>query len=505
MINLRFTMSQQHVKTVPGIKQRQDIFSTLRYLPKRPALAQPLFTLLRSRPGFYKPLLTGTVSAVLVICSASAVAQTEEDEEPLRTTDLVTIYEQARQYDADYNSALFDLEAARQNVPLARSAFRPQLSVSGEAGVAGVSGDGEGLYEETSISLALTQSLYDRASSKTLDQAEVTVRQAEAQYAAVAQTLILRVANAYFDVLRADAILEFSVSELEAIRRQLEQAERRFDVGLVPITDVRTAQAQNDLAVAQEIDARNQLATAQEALRVISGLETTALTPLADDLPLTPPMPANIDIWVDQAMQQNLELVIAELSNQSTALQIAIERAARYPTLDIVGAAAHTTTTQEQTFEDNLDAHSLSLQFNLPILTGGNIKASVAQARAQARASEQQLLSQERTTTQQTRDAYRGVEASISLTKALLQALVSTQESADATEAGFRAGTRTSVEVLQALRDTFSARSDYASSRYDYIINNLNLKAAAGTLQEGDLYAINKFLGVAEDESTSQE
>ena len=303
-------------------------------------------------------------------------------------------------------------------------------------------------------------------------------------------------ATAYFEVLRAEANLEFSVSELEAIRRQLEQAERRFDVGLVPITDVRTAQAENDLAVAQEIDARNQVSTAQEALRLISGLQTNALTPLADDLPLNPPVPANIDSWVDQAMNQNLELMIAELSNQSIALQIAIERAASYPTLDIVGAAAHTTSTQTGDFDG--DAGSLSLQLNLPIFTGGNIRASVAQARAQARASEQQLLLQERTTVQQTRNAYRDVESSISLAMALFQAVISTQESADATEAGFRAGTRTSVEVTQALRDTFSARSDYASARYDYLIDDLTLKAAAGTLNEGDLFAINQFLGTSD-------
>jgi outer membrane protein len=292
--------------------------------------------------------------------------------------------------------------------------------------------------------------------------------------------------------LRAGANVEFSQSELEAISRQLEQAERRFDVGLVPVTDVRSAQAQYDLAVAQEIAASNQLSTAQEALVLVSGLNPDTLSPLAEDLPLLPPAPANIDSWVDTAMDQNLELVIARLENDNTQTQVEIERASRYPTLDLVGTAASSTT--DLTGRSDADVAEIKLQLTLPILTGGLINSRIAQARASALSSDDKLIAQERATIQQTRDGYRGVQASISLVKALRQALDSTQKSAEATEAGFRAGTRTSVEVLQALRDTFSARSEYASARYDYIINSLNLKAAAGNLSENDIYSINRFL-----------
>jgi len=412
-------------------------------------------------------------------------------------TNLRTVYEQARDYDADYQAAIFELQAARQNVPLAKSTFLPQLSFGAELGLVSRADDGAGPYEETGLSLTLNQSLFNRSNGKLIDQAQIGVQQAEAQYAAVGQALILRVATAYFDVLRAQANVEFSQSELQAISRQREQAERRFDVGLVPITDVRSAQAQYDLAVAQEIAASNQLSTAREALLLISGVEAELLTPLASDLPLTPPDPANIDAWVERAKQQNLELIIAQLANESSGTQLAIERASRYPTLDLVGSAAATTT--EDVIGRDGELGSVRLQLRLPILTGGRINSQVAQARAQARASEQQLLAQERTTTQQTRDAYRGVQASISRVRALRQALVSTQQSAEATDAGFRAGTRTSVDVLQALRDTFRAQSDYAGARYDYIINTLNLKAASGILSESDLYAINRFLALSEE------
>lgn len=410
----------------------------------------------------------------------------------VNAADLEEVYEQARQYDAEYSAARYDLEAARQVIPIARSTLLPQLSFGGEAGLSTQADDGESSYGETALSLSLRQTLFNRTYGKTLDQAEISVMQAEAQYAALGQALILRVATAYFEVLRSQAILEFSQSELEAISRQLEQAERRFDVGLVPITDVRSAQAQHDLAVAQEIAANNQLSTAREALVLISGVDTESLALLADDLPLLPPEPADIDAWVDQALDQNLELMIARYAEESSRTQIAIERAGRYPTLDLVGTAASSTTEQE--LRSDTDVAQIQLQLSIPIITGGRINAQVAQARALAESSGEQLLAQERATTQQTRDGYRGVQASISRVKALRQALESTRKSAEATEAGFRAGTRTSVEVLQALRDTYSARSDYAGARYDYIINSLNLKAASGTLSESDLLAVNRFL-----------
>ena len=406
--------------------------------------------------------------------------------------DLKDVYAQARQYDAEYSAAQFDLDAARQRIPVARSAYLPQLALGGETGISTLADDGEGPYGETVLSLSLSQTLFNRANGKLLEQAEQSVVQAEAQYLALGQTLILRVATAYFDVLRADANLEFSRSELEAISRQLEQAERRFDVGLVPVTDVRSAQAQRDLAVAQEIAATNQLSTAREALLLITGENPEQLSVPGDDLPLLPPAPAKLDAWVELALDQNLELVIARLENDSSHTQIALERASRYPTLDLIGSAASSTT--ERVSQSDTDVAEIKLQLQLPLLTGGLVKAQVTQAQALARSSNEQLLAQERATVQQTRDGYRGVQATISRVRALRQALVSTQKSAEATEAGFRAGTRTSVEVLQALRDTFSARSDYAGARYDYILNSLSLKAAAGTLSEGDIDKVNQFL-----------
>lgn len=437
-------------------------------------------------------------TALVALCfTLPAVAQ-DSDTSPSSSIDLSEVFELAREYDAQFQAALFELEAIRKGIPLARSAFLPQMNLNAGASITDAKDDGEGSYDELDFTVSLSQTLFNRSSSKALDLAYTGVQQAEAQYASLEQTLILRTATAYFDVLRAQADLEFSQSELEAIDRQREQAERRFDVGLVPITDVRSSQAQFDLAVAAEIAARNQLSTAREALLLISGVNANSLATLADDLPLNPPEPANVDAWVDVAKEQNLELVIAQLAKQSSAIQVDIEKAGRYPTLALTGSAGTSETTQESGRDTEFS--QISLDLSIPLLTGGSVSAKVAQARAEDLAANQQLTLQERSTTQQTRDAYRGVQASISSVRALRQALVSTQQSAEAIEAGFRAGTRTSVDVLEALRDTFQAQSDFAGARYDYIINTLSLKAFAGTLNENDLFAINRFLET-EDES----
>jgi len=428
-------------------------------------------------------------------------------------TDLAEVYARALENDATLRAAEFDHEAARQQLPLARSAFRPQVAVGGDLGIAYADSDGQNpltgedldsdIYNTSSLSLSASQTLFNRSNGALVDQAHLGVRQADAVFLAAQQSLILRVSAAYFDVQRAQADVEFSQSELQAIGRQREQAERRFEVGLVPVTDVRTAQAQYDLAVAQEIAASNRLSTTQEALRVIAGIDTELLAPLADDLPLASPDPADIDAWVTLAEEQNLELVGARLSTESAAAQVRVERGASYPTLDLVGTASAAETTQDG--RDDTIFAEIRLQLNLPIYTGGRIGALASQARARASAAEQQLVAQERAATQLARDGYRGVQASISRVRALRQALDSTQKSAEATEAGFRAGTRTSIEVLQALRDVFRARSDYTGARYDYLINTLNLKAAAGTLDVSDVDAVNRFLvPVGEDDADAE-
>lgn len=438
-----------------------------------PLRLQSLFSTRRLRLSF-------AAASLATICTSPAWA-----------TDLQDTYELAKQYDSTIKAAEFDYESAIERLPLARSAFRPQLNVALDLERTDQDNDDFRTFDVMQLSLSLRQSLFNRENGAIVEQAKLGVRQAQAQLLAQQQNLILRTASTYFDVLRAQVEVEFSQSELEAIARQREQAERRFDVGLVPVTDVRSAQAQYDLAVAAEIAAQNRLENALEAMQVLTGRKPDALEQLAPDLPLTAPDPANGDAWVNLALEQNLDLVAARLAAETANAGVDSARGSRYPTLDLVGVAQ---TVDHEKPNRDLDAGLLRLEVRMPLYTGGRIGSQVRQARADARSAEQNLLTQERNTAQQTRDAYRGVTGSIARVNALRQALVSTRKSAEATDAGFRAGTRTSVEVLSALRDVFRAESDYASARYDYIINFLSLKAAAGTLTDLDLEPINNFL-----------
>lgn len=406
-------------------------------------------------------------------------------------TDLQQTYSLAQQYDATIKAAEYDYESAIERLPLARSAFLPQLNAAFDAELNDQNDDIFSTFDVFQLSLSLRQSLFNRENGAIVDQAKLGVQQAEAQLFAQQQNLILRTASTYFDVLRAQVEVEFSGSELEAIARQKEQAERRFDVGLVPVTDVRSAQAQYDLAVAAEIAAKNALENALGAMQVLTGTQPEFISPLAPDLPLVAPDPANGDAWVNLALEQNLDLVAARLAAQTAEAGVASVRGSRYPTLDLVGVAQQV---EHEKPTRDLEAGLLRLEVRMPIYTGGRINSQVRQAKADSASANQQLLSQERLVAQQARDAFRGVTGSIARANALQQALVSTRKSAEATDAGFRAGTRTSVEVLNALRDVFRAESDYAGARYDYIINYLSLKAAAGTLSEQDLLPINNFL-----------
>jgi len=383
-------------------------------------------------------------------------------------------------------------DAATQQLPLARSAFRPQINLSADASLNDIDDDFSDTFSSTSLTLVLTQSIFNRSNAALLDQAGFGVLQADATLESAQQDLIIRVAEAYFNVLRAEAEVAFTGAELQAIGRQKDQAEKRFDVGLATVIDVRDAQAQFDLAVALEVAAVNAEATAFEALRVLTGVEPGKLDPLRDTIALVAPKPEDIETWVQIARNQNLDLAVARFESQAAEVQVRAERGERYPTIDVL--AIGSTSATNQNGRDSVNAGELRLELNVPLYTGGGIKSEVARAKAERVAADERLREQELVAVQTTRDSYRGVLTSISQVLALRQALDSTQKSVEAADAGFRAGTQDSLEVLRALRDTFQARTDYINARYDYVLNTLNLKAASGTLTERDLLEVNALL-----------
>lgn len=414
---------------------------------------------------------------------------------PAGANGLMEVYEQAKTYDAELKAAEFDYLAAREALPLSRSSLRPQASLEYVPQYTDFNSDLSPNYFSQGLTLRLTQTVFNYANMLAVDQAKLAVNQAEANYEAQRQDLMVRVSTAYFNVLRAQAVLVFRRSELEAIGRQKEQNERRFEVGLVPVTDVKDAQAQFDLATAQEIAAANSLSAAKEELIVISGADPDNLKELREDVALAQPAPSDINEWVKLAKDQNIPLVIAKLNAEIANKQVKADRAARYPTVDLE-LFGNINETDRRNAEET-ESGQVRLRLNLPLLTGGRNNATIRQSRMESLSANSQLTAQRRATVQITRNSFRAVLADISRANALQQALISTQKSLEAQEAGFNEGLLTSLEVLRSLRDTFQAQSDYSSARYDYIVNSLNLKQAAGILNENDLREIDSWLKAA--------
>ncbi len=379
-------------------------------------------------------------------------------------------------------------------MPQARAAVLPQVSLSAS------SAETEFEQRNRSISgtrqqatLEITQTLFNWSDFAGLDQAEAQVAQAEAQFAAAKQSLITRVANAYFEVLTAADNLRFARAEKRAIERQLEQAQERFEVGVIPITDVKAARASHDLAVAREIDAQNRLENAREALRTITGEEPGTLAQLGEGLQLEAPDPSAPGAWVDQARERNPSLLAARAGADAARQGVRVARGGHSPNVQLFGR-------HSQRDDDDAVAQgppeetTIGVQLTWRLYSGGGTFARVDEAQAQREAQRSRVMEARRSAEQSTRDAFRGVQSSVSRVRALEQAVESNQAAVEAARAGFEAGTRTAVDVLQALRDLYEAQRDYADARYNYILNRLQLKQAAGTLTVEDVRRVNSWL-----------
>lgn len=407
---------------------------------------------------------------------------------------LMDVYELARDHDPVLQAASFELAASRELIPQNRSILLPQLN----AQVYLTRNDDDtpftnDRYTNEGYSISLTQTIYNHSNYARLRQAKSAVQQAEASFLATQQSLIVRVAGRYFDILAAQDNLEFVSAEREAIARELEQAQKRFEVGLTAVTDVKEAQASFDRSVADEIDAKNQLDTANEAMRQLTNQWPENLQTLRDSAPLLQPEPQGLNNWAKLAEENNPNYIAARFAVDAALAQVQATRADHYPTVDLVGNYSNDDRDGGVSIGES-ETTSLTLQLNVPIYSGGLVSALAREARANYSLAQQTLENERRISLQQVRDAYRGVLASISQVEALQQALESQTTAAEATQAGFDVGTRTAVDVLLALRETFRAASNYSRARYDFILGTLELKQAAGTLSIEDLRQVAAWL-----------
>ena len=430
-----------------------------------------------------------------------------------QSTSLLEIYQQALQSDPQIHEAEARRLAALEAKPQARGVLMPQINFAGAYTKSSSSGTtvvppltapftNDSESEGTTWRFTLRQSLFRWDQIVNLRRADKLVTKAEAVREAAQQDLIVRVAQRYFNVLAAEDLLTSVHADRQAIARQLEQAKQRFEVGLIAITDVQESQAAYDQSTADEIGAKRSLATARNFLREITGEYVSELSAPDDDFPLLTPTPNDEASWVNLSMSQNLALVASRLDERLARDEISFRRNGYYPSIDLV------VTSSEQDTEDtniidggmpstsdvNFTGDSIGIQFSVPIFAGGSNTSRVKEAVYLHRASREVLQRVTRETERQARDSYLGVLSEMSRVKALKQAVASSRTALQATQAGYEVGTRTIVEVLNSQFSLYAAITTYYRSRYDYILNALLLKQAAGTLQVQDLERIDQWL-----------
>jgi outer membrane protein len=418
---------------------------------------------------------------------------------------LNQVYQDARAYDAQYAAARHALQAGQEKLPQGRALILPTLNLTANTTRSNVDSESKNPATQPSFerdvdshgyALTLTQPLYRAQNFIQFDQAELQVKQAEAQFGLAAQDLILRVAQAYFDMLAAQDTLALVRAQKTAISEQLAQAKRNFEVGTATITDTHEAQARYDLAGAQEISAQNDVEARRRALQLLTGKEYATLAPLRADIRLSPPNPTNMQSWVELAEKQSYPVLVQESSAEIAGLETRRNRAGHYPTLDFV--ASHNYTSQNastlSTTGSNVTTNSIGLQFALPLYQGGGVSSREREAAANAERARQDLENARRGSALATRQSYLAVINGIAQVGALEQALVSTQSALESNRLGYEVGVRINIDVLNAQQQVFSTRRDLAVARYNTITNTLRLKAAAGTLVEQDLEEVNRAL-----------
>ena len=448
--------------------------------------------------------LVHTILAVASFASFNAAA-----------ADLKDVYERALTGDPLIREAEANRLAARESRPQALAALLPQVNADGtwydtvdtnSTGVFVAPGvpltpdirnfDGD----QESWNLGLRQSIFSWESWAALKRANSERAQAEADYLVAQQDLVVRTAEAYFNVLAARDTLEAAQAAHDAIGRQLEQSEKRFEVGLIAVTDVQDAKAAFDSATAALIQGKRNLATTGERLRELTGDTWDTLERPDNAMPLESPDPANPEDWVKLAMEQNASLISSRLAADITRANVSVERGGHIPSVDFVvnrGFNETTGTLGGTTTGDTADRGYdtvYGLQVTVPIFSGGLTHSRVRQAEYRNIAARERLERTARETERATRDAYLGVNSEVARVQSLKQAVDSAQTALEATEAGYEVGTRTSVDVLQARQRLFQSQTDYARSRYDYLLNVLRLQLAAGTLDRTGLEEINGLL-----------
>ncbi|MFC0228287.1 outer membrane channel protein TolC [Serratia aquatilis] len=413
---------------------------------------------------------------------------------------LLQVYKQARESNPDLRKIAADRDAAFEKISEARSPLLPQLGLS--AGYSYTNGfrDANGSNSNvTSGALQLTQTIFDMSKWRALTLQEKTAGISDVTFQTASQKLILDTATAYFNVLQAIDVLSFTQANKQAVYRTLDQTTQRFNVGLVAITDVQNARSNYDTVLANEVTARNNLDNALESLRQITGVFYPELASLDTDK-FSTKRPDAVNNLLKEAEKRNLSLLTARLSQDLAREQIKSAESGHMPTVNLNASSGITNSRYSGSnsgmrTNSNDGQNQVGISLNLPLYSGGATSSQVQQAQYNFVGASEQLESAHRGVVQTVRSSFNNVSASISSINAYRQAVISAQSSLDATEAGYEVGTRTIVDVLNATSTLYNAKQSLSNARYTYLINQLNIKSALGTLNENDLMMLNGALG----------
>jgi outer membrane protein len=448
------------------------------------------------------PTIIGVIMHVLkqglfAICTTLIAAQ-------ISTADTLNdIYESALLNDPVLRAARASFNAERETKNIARGALLPQLAISGDYTESEINDNppsvSTGLIDTntTTYGVSLSQAFFDMPSWYSFKSGKALSDSAQAQFAADQQSLIIRVSEAYFNVLRAYDNLQTRSAEQRAIQRQLEQTRERFEVGLLPVTDVHEAQAVFDDAAVNSLEARGALNIAFEGLQVLTGRDHEALAGLTETFMATNPEPLSNQEWVDFAIGNNFQLKVAELGKDAAYNSAKAAAAARLP--KITGRATYYESDMDGTrytnpIETQQDGHSFVVSVTMPIWMGGSVDAKRRQAKQRSIASKEGYTATKRNVIQASRSLHQLVLTNTARVKARKQSITSADSALQATQAGYEVGTRNIVDVLVAQRSVYQARRSYANARYDYILSMMRLKEVAGQLAPDDIYQLNGWL-----------
>jgi outer membrane protein len=454
-----------------------------------------------------------STSLVLGTCMIAAGAAAAGTTAPAngRVLDLMQAYELAMENDPAIRRARAELERAREASPQARAALLPQLGLSasiqesttdgtqigfddatGEIGLV----DFRSSLDTTAYGVELRQPLFRWEAIVGLGEARSAVARAEAVYETTLQDALIRVAEVYLQVLLATESLDTAVATREAFAKERERAEYGREIGVFSTVDVEEARAAHDRALAGEIAARRQLEIAIEALEEVIDVPVAAVAGPVAEIEPSLPSPENVDAWVARALDQNLDILAASLGADVAAERVRRARSAHLPTVDLVASRRYTDQSGDNPFQtQDVVGDSIRVELNMPLFSGGAIRSRTREASAAERSAREDLNMLSRQVRRQTRDAYLGIASDIARVSALSQAVRSSRTALEATEVGVEIGSRSTIDLVEARRQLAAAETEYSAARFDYLLNTLRLRRAAGDLSADDLIRMNRLFG----------